>query len=161
MDETEPRWIVARSKPNRELYARDNIERQGYECYVPRFAEAITGRVKVLFPGYLFVFSHNGQWIFLQSTYGILTVVRASLSPASVPLSEIEYLKDRETRTGLIFLPQERFVKGNVVRIKHGPFVNFTGLYDGMSTKNRVNILLDVLGKQNRVQIEERYLEAV
>ena len=59
--ESSARWLVVRTKVRQEQVARENLERQGFDLYLPtiRAARRRAGRwcavVEPLFPGYLFV----------------------------------------------------------------------------------------------------------
>jgi transcription antitermination factor NusG len=70
------------------------------------------------------------------------------LRPAAVPDSVISALKARE-RGGLIELPRPpKFHPGDRLRVLHGPFIGQTGLYAGMRPRERVEVLLAILGGQ-------------
>ena len=68
-------WFLARTKPNREGYAADNVKRQGYRTLLPKYIDERTKRTHILFPSYLFV-QTTGQWMFIESTDGCIGVVK-------------------------------------------------------------------------------------
>jgi transcriptional antiterminator RfaH len=75
------------------------------------------------------------------------------IGPAAVPEAVIEDLKARETG-GLIDLPRPpKFRAGDRVRILHGPFIGHVGLFAGMKPRERVEVLLAILGAAQRVTL--------
>ena len=83
------------------------------------------------------------------------------IGPAAVPDGVIAALRSRETG-GLIELPQPpKFRAGDRLRVIHGPFAGHVGLYAGMKPRERVEILLAILGGSQRVTLPEDYVEGV
>jgi transcription antitermination factor NusG len=81
-------------------------------------------------------------------------------SPAVVPDAVIVALKARE-RDGLIELPiPPRFRPGERVRVRHGAFLDRVGLVAGMKPHERVEVLLSLLGRQQRVTLHVDAVEA-
>jgi len=153
-------WIVAITHPQREMYAGWNAEKQGYQCYIPRFRERLSRKLKVLFPNYIFVYS-TGQWTSLLSTYGVRNIILGELGPRKVPETIIRDLRRNEDNDGVLTLPLEKFSRGQEVRIKSGHFMNQVGIYEGLKGRDRVRILLDVLGGSTIVTLKETQIEDV
>ena len=69
-------------------------------------------------------------------------------------------LKARETG-GLIDLPRlPKFRTGDRVRVTSGPFAGHVGLYAGMKPRERVEVLLAILGGAQRVTLPVAAVEA-
>lgn len=152
---------MARTKPLQENYAKFNVERQGHEAYLPRCIDPKAKRLSPLFPGYLFVYIRD-RWVWLRSTYGVLDVILGNgPEPARLPDKIIAQIKARENVKGIVELPTDRFAMGTPVRITRGVFESRVGFYAGQSGRERVNVLLDMLGGQRSVQLDERFLELV
>jgi len=65
-------------------------------------------------------------------------------------------------RGGLVELPRrEKFRTGEVVRVTHGPFADHVGLFAGMRPRQRVEILLQLLGGEQRVTLAKKDIEVV
>lgn len=168
-DQYSKRWIVAITQPKREQWAAENVIRQGYEVYHPRFvtSQDIEGRKKLkmwktqsLFPGYLFVHT-PGIWRFLIGTFGVMGVVMlASDTPAVLPDQVMVDLRARQGLDGAITLPK-RFAHGQSVRVTGGAFQGLSGIWDGSTRQERECVLLDVLGGKTRVLVAKEFLEAV
>jgi transcription antitermination factor NusG len=81
------------------------------------------------------------------------------ITPAVVPEAVVASLKAREV-SGLIELPPPpRFRHGDSVRVRHGPFANRVGLYAGMKPRERVAVLLTLLGGSRRVELADGDVE--
>ena len=81
--------------------------------------------------------------------------------PARVPDSVIAEIRARE-RGGLVELPQRTtFRTGETGRVTHGPFSGQLGLYQGQRPRERVLVLLALLGGHQRVELAKGDVEAV
>lgn len=164
MNLLEPRWYVVQTQPNAENKACAHLTRQGFETYLPRFgkrrrhARRIENVLAPLFPRYLFInvdFATQ-RWRAIQSTVGVSRLVCNGDEPACLPRHVIPALKLREGAGGVIDLDMRpRFAPGEQVRIVDGAFANCLGLFDGMADRDRVAILLDLLGRKVRVLVED------
>ena len=75
------------------------------------------------------------------------------ITPAAVPDTVVTSLKAREVN-GLIELPPPpRFQRGDRVRVLHGPLAGQVGLFAGMKPRERVAVLLTLLGSSRRVEL--------
>ena len=151
-------WAAAQLQPSRAGIAQVCLRQAGYEIYVPRLREPRTAhgrtvvRTPLLFPGYLFVLIHL-QWHTARWAPGVTRIVLAGGTPAAVPEGVIMALKARETG-GLIDLPRPpKFRTGDRVRVTSGPFAGHVGLYAGMKPRERVEVLLAILGAAQRVTL--------
>jgi transcriptional antiterminator RfaH len=153
-----PFWGVVRSLPKREKFAAERLRIDGgFEVFLPLVP---TKRASApLFPGYLFVLIVD-RWRSINSTLGVLCLVRAGDCPARCPDHEIEALKAMIDKHGYVRLPEGRgspvrrkIAIGAKVRITAGPFGGMSGLYAGMSTRERELVLLNMLGGQRLVAI--------
>jgi transcriptional antiterminator RfaH len=156
-------WYVAQTQVNAETKAAQNLLRQGFGVYLPRYLKLRSHARKIekvaapLFPRYLFVsIDINLQrWRSVQSTYGVSQLVLNGSDPAPVAGAVIEALKAREDVSGFVKLDQRpKFAIGEKVRVIAGVFAENLGLFDGMADRERIAILLDLLGRKVRVSIE-------
>ena len=151
-------WAAAQLQPQRDALALHCLHQAGFETYAPRLREPRTAhgrkvvRTPLLFPGYLFVLIHL-QWHTARWAPGVVRLVMNGIGPAAVPEAVIEDLKARETG-GLIDLPRPpKFRAGDRVRILHGPFIGHVGLFAGMKPRERIEVLLAILGGSQRVTL--------
>ena len=146
-------WTACRLQPNRTALALHFLDLQGYEVYCPRLRELrmLRGRrVEVLlplFPGYSFLRIVTGWW---QARWapGTCGLVMDGATPAKVPDAVIAEIRSRE-REGAIELPS-KLRPGDWVRVLHGPFRDQFAIYAGMTGRDRVAVLLRLLGGERR-----------
>ena len=116
-----------------------------------------------MFPRYLFIHLGEGidDWGPIRSTVGISTLVRFGQVPAHVPERLITELRSREDSKGVLVIPAKVLKKRQELRISEGPFEGYEGLFEANSGKDRVIILLKILEKQARIEIERYKVEAI
>jgi transcriptional antiterminator RfaH len=163
MTATANSWYVVQTQPNAERKAVFNLNRQGYETYLPQYlrrrrhARRVEQVKSPLFPRYLFVAIDmaSQRWRTIQSTIGVSRLVCNGDMPAPVPTHVVEQLKAREDISGCIRLQQRpAFSSGDRVRIQDGVFESCLGLFEGLTDGERVAILLDLLGRKVRVFVD-------
>jgi len=126
-------WYLIHSKPQRERVALDNLQRQGYESYLPllrnrrRVAGRHAVRIEPLFPRYLFVrlSDESDDWGPIRSTLGVSRLVRFGLRPARIPDDMIAMLKDREDGDGIQQLTPPCLEPGDRVRVIEGVMADY------------------------------------
>jgi transcriptional antiterminator RfaH len=163
------RWYLVYCKPRQERVAVENLERQGYETYLPRVRETrrrAGQRVKViapLFPRYLFI--HLDQqfdnWGPIRSTLGVVSLVRFGQMPAHVPDELLEVLRRREDAEGLHVIEPRPLKPGTRVRVTSGSLAGYEGIFLARTARERVVLLLDILGKATRTQMDALDIEPV
>ena len=151
-------WACAQLHPNRARLARLLLEERGYEIYVPMVRES-RKRIAALFPGYLFLLV-TLQWSPARWCPGVIRLVMDGEHPAHVPPDVLEGIRERE-RNGIVVLPRQGPQPGDRVRIVRGPFIGHLAVYAGMSAHERVAVLLQILGSQQRVTLAQRDVEAI
>jgi transcriptional antiterminator RfaH len=161
--ELRPRWFVAHTHPHAEGKATAHLGRQGFEIYFPRYlkrrrhARRIETVAAPLFPRYLFVAIDLGvqRWRSIYSTVGVGRLVCNGDDPTPVPDGVVEALKKREDADGFIKLESRLpFRAGDKIRVLDGAFTSCLGLFEGMAERERVAILLDLLGRKVRVVLD-------
>lgn len=163
-------WYVIQTKPRREIQAQENLQRQGYKCYMPMMREKLycRGRYKIrtepMFPRYLFIqldiLSDNTASI--RSTFGVNGLVRFGNHIPALPDEFIETLSlSTNTEDGCI----ERDLKvnwraGDKLLITDGPLAGWEAIFKAEYGHDRVQILINLLGQQRIVYISEHQLVA-
>jgi transcriptional antiterminator RfaH len=161
------RWFCVHSHPNSEARAAGHLRRQGYDVYVPHYLRRrrhagrneIVGRA--LFPRYLFcrIDLNVDRWRSIDSTLGVSRLVCIGDVPAAVPPGIVEALQAREV-DGFIQLDREPLRAGDRVRVTGGEFETFFGRLDESSERDRVAVLLDLLGRKVRVELDANLVAA-
>jgi transcriptional antiterminator RfaH len=158
-----PSWYVVQTHPHVEAKAAAHLEHQGYSTYLPRYLKRRrhARRIEIipapLFPTYLFVMidMRRQRWRPIQSTIGVSRLVCCGDEPAVLPAAVIDELQSRHNDAGFVQLDlRPKFTPGDKVRIVEGAFAGCLGLYEGMADRDRVAILLDLLGRKVRVVLD-------
>lgn len=157
------RWYVVQTQVNGETKAAQNLLRQGFEIYLPRYlkrrrhARKVDFVAKPVFPRYMFVAIDMAaqRWRAIQSTQGVSRLVCNGDEPAVVPSCVLGELKAREDGRGFVRMEAKcGFAQGDKVRVLAGVFMDSAGLFDGMGDHDRVAILLEMLGRRVRVHLD-------
>lgn len=75
--------------------------------------------------------------------------------PAVVPEGVVSALRSREDKDGFINLDRRaNFAPGDKVRVLAGAFMDSAGLFNAVADRDRVSILLDLLGRKVRVLLD-------
>ena len=160
---TDACWYVVQTQVNSEARAEQNLLRQGYEVYLPRYlkrrrhARKVDLMAKPLFPRYMFVAIDMAtqRWRSIQSTFGVSRLVTNGDDPAMLPEGVVHALKAREDDKGFVRLDNKpAFAPGDKVRVLAGAFMDNAGLFNGLADHDRVSILLDMLGRKVRVLLD-------
>jgi transcriptional antiterminator RfaH len=148
-------WSVA--KVQREQLALHCLGLAGYQTYLPRLRvhKMVRGRRielrPALFPGYLFVLVES-QWYSARWSPGICGLVMDGIMPARVPPGVIDEIRRREVG-GLIDLARQGIRRGDRLRILHGPFQGHLAIYHDSKPRDRVEVLLKLLGSVQRATL--------
>jgi len=162
-------WYVVQTQVNAEARAARNLIRQGFEIYLPRYLKRRSHARKIekvaapLFPRYMFVRVDiaTQRWRSIQSTFGVSCIVSNGADPAPVAGKVLHLLRAKEDESGFIRIDQRpSFATGQKVRVLTGAFADIIGLFDGLGDRERVAILLDLLGQKVRVSIDADLIAA-
>jgi transcriptional antiterminator RfaH len=117
-------------------------------------------RTSLLFPGYAFVLVVSAWWSARWSA-GVRRLVMDGELPAKVPDAIIAEIRSRE-RNGLVELPKPRgLAPGMRVRVIGGPLSEQIGMLAALRLHERVLVLLQLLGGQQRVELARSTVEAI
>ena len=160
-------WYLIHSKPKQEQIAKEQLERQGYQTYLPmaytyRRRRGRTVRVIApMFPRYLFINLNDetDDWRPIRSTIGVANLVRFGIDAARVPDDLIDSLKSREDDTGIQVLPGKTFSVGDKVRVKEGVFEGYEAIIHAQNPRERVVLLMKVVERYIKVELDAMHLE--
>lgn len=156
------RWFVVQTHPGAEDKAEINLRRQGFEFYTPRYLKKRSHARKVemvsapLFPRYLFVKMDPAaiRWRSIRSTIGVRDLVCVGDDPTPVPAGIVEALMANEDDQGYIGLgSRDEFIKGQEIEIVDGPLADMAAVVELVDDKDRVVVLLSLLGRQVRTRV--------
>jgi transcriptional antiterminator RfaH len=158
-------WTAAQLEPNRTRIALQLLAQERFTVYAPRLRERriVRGRREdresLLFVNYVFV-QIVLRWHAARWCPGVVRLVMDGIQPARVPDDVVEAIRSRE-RNGAIELPKRRLQYGDRVKILAGPLRGHLAIYAGMSGSERVAVLLQILGGQQRATLAQRDVEAI
>src|SRR5262249_31263510 len=111
-----------------------------------------------LFPGYAFVLIEL-QWHAAKWAPGTLGLIMDGVGPAHVPDNVIAAIRGREV-DGFVDLPKPNgLLRGDSGRVTAGMLAGQLGIYAGMKPRQRVEVLLQLLGSMQRVTLPSGAIE--
>jgi len=147
-------WAVCQTQNQRERTAQRFLERSGFETYLP-IIQSGSDRTVPLFPSYVFV-SIVDRWYAIDNTIGVLQLLMSGDTPAKLDDRIVSEIRQKE-RNGVVRLPKPRGLQlGDRVRVVRGSFSDHVGVFDGMLPHQRVSVLLELLGRKVRVELDHR-----
>jgi transcriptional antiterminator RfaH len=154
-------WYLVHTKPRQEQCAMDNLQSQGYQCYLPTIPSEkvrqglITISDEPLFPRYLFILLGQGDsaksWAPIRSTKGVSRLVSFGIEPARVDVGLIELLRTQEALVQA--KPERLFKPGERVRLTEEPFAYIEGIYQMTDGERRVMVLIEIMSKPVAVRV--------
>jgi transcriptional antiterminator RfaH len=162
----EAAWYCARTKPKHEHIAAAGLARRlGLEVFHPRMRlERATRRgvvrvVEPLFPCYIFVRCPAADCLDeVRYMAGVSGVVRFGQRVATVPDPVIDELRQC-FESGDPMWVEDRLCAGAEVTVAEGSFLGSHGIVVRvMSAKQRVQILLDFLGRPTLTEVDRKSL---
>ena len=154
--------------PHREFGAMKQLEFQGYHSFLPthwktvRHARRFRTVKAPFFPRYLFVRMDLAldRWRTVNGTMGVSRLVMAGDMPMPVPRGVVETLSEFSAADGVLsFASAMR--PGQRVRVISGPLADRIGEIVHADDKERVQLLLDVMGVPRLVHARSRILAPV
>jgi transcriptional antiterminator RfaH len=156
-------WYLVFTKPRQEVVAKDNLERQGYRCYLPqwRVEKKTRGRqsasmLEPLFPRYLFIELDTGltapSWAPIRFTVGVTSLVRFGTQPAKAPPGLIDTLHEMEAQHAR--RAEEPFSRGDPVLIREGPFAGLQAVFQQQDADQRAIVLLEVMSRSVKIKLQ-------
>jgi len=156
-------WYAVHSKPRQEAVAEEHLQRQGFATYLPkvRVRKRRRGKwaqvVEPLFPRYLFIQCDPtvDNTAPVRSTRGAVGLVRIGFELRPVPDEVIEYLKHCEDDADQLRHDDEwPHQAGDQVEVLEGPFAGLSGVFEMALPESRAILLLELLGRENRVTVD-------
>lgn len=145
-------WSVVQTKPQCEYLVRNRLMRRDLQTYLPKIK--IHGRIALLFPAYLFVRIAESFYE-VRWTDGVIRLLMAGDQPARLADEVIMDIRKREVG-GYVKLPKRNVLKkGDKLQITNGSFAGHIGVCDGMGSKERVRVLLEMLGRKVPVEVSD------
>jgi len=155
-DYIKPQWFLIYTKPREEERAKENLENQGFETFLPMIAsekikQPQSFSLKPMFPRYLFTKFNieKNNWVHIKSTRGVSDVITFGDKLTGVPDSVVDFLKTKVDDHNVIKLKVTRpeFQKGDKLVITKGVFQGKEANFLSATGKERVRILLKLMNQ--------------
>jgi transcriptional antiterminator RfaH len=150
-------WYAVFTKPRQEQRALENLSRQAYDCLLPQWTvERLRGHKLVavrepIFSRYLFIrLSHTVQdWSPIRSTRGVVSLVSFGGRPAVLADELVQAVRTLSQQ-----LPRQTlFAPDSPVTVQQGPFAGIQGLYQCQDGHERALVLIEILGKTQKLSL--------
>ena len=154
------KWLVAQIKPKSHDLAIRNLERQGFETFIPKIKvtkkkeNKFINKVVLVLPGYAFIGIglQDSSWTKINSTYGVSKLLSYNNKPSEIPFDLIVALKNRyEENVNPII--NENLKKGDTIKFNNGPFAELVANIESVDPKKRIYVLLEVMGGRQKLEI--------
>ena len=153
-------WYLIHTKIRQERVALENLERQGFACFLPTIlAEKLRRGVlqvvqEPLFPRYLFIRLGTGvesqSWAPIRSTLGVSRLVTFGQTPATI---HDELIAQLQVKTDSAEVQLRHFEPAEQVVVTDGPFLGVEAIYQMADAEGRVMVLLNILSKQVKLLV--------
>lgn len=178
-------WYVLRVASNKEEQVRATLVRkvaiEGLEerigrILVPTLKERRmrSGKVKIherkLYPGYVFVEMNTDEdgsipehiWFLVKETTGVGDFIGSDGKP--IPMAPIDAEKmlaaTKEPEEGDVGLAGLGYSKGDLVKVREGPFENFEGTVEEINAqKGIVRVIVTIFGRPTPIELEYLQIE--
>ena len=170
------RWYVVHTQSGYEKKVKQNLEARTqsmnmedsiHECVIPMedVVEFKNGKKQIVqkkvFPGYLLVRCDmtDDSWYVIRNTPGITGFVGQGAKPSPLPRRDVENFltgpDESEEVTTKRGKPRLEYEQGETVRVKEGPFADFSGeIVEINEDQLKVKVLVNIFGRETPVELE-------
>lgn len=157
-------WYVVHTKPRQEGRALENLQNQGFTCFLPtmQVQKLRNQRVQVvtepMFSRYLFIQldDQTQNWGPIRSTLGVSKLVSFGPQPAKVPPEFVAFLQEAPPET-----LERMFAPGDTVQVAAGPLQGLEGKYLAHDGETRAFVLIELLGQPQKIAMAVEALRVI
>ena len=156
------KWYIAQIKQNSYRSAIQNLERQGFETFLPKMEITQKKENKFIvknayvFPGYMFVCFDPDiiTWTKINSTYGVSKILTFNNKPSEISSDLIQDLKIRyEINSNPT--QKETLKPGDSIKFYSGPFADVIAKVESVDENNRIWVLLEAMGGYRKLKLQK------
>lgn len=173
------RWYVAHTYSGHENKVRENITKMinasGIKDHfgqivVPteEVAEMKKGKKTIttrkFFPSYILIEMNMSDEAFhlVSDLPGVTGFVGTSSGPQPLSKAEVERILGRMDKERQTIIPEIPFTMGEHIRIKDGPFSDFTGVIDEINVeRGKLRVLVSIFGRETPVELDFLQVESI
>jgi transcriptional antiterminator RfaH len=162
-------WYLLHTNPRKELLVANQLHAYEVEVFVPTITIKRGynrgTREEALFPHYLFVQTDllSSRVPNLRHLPGVRTLVHFGGQPAIVADAVVDHIRRRvEANKVSITLADHLYNPGQPLRIRTGPFAGLDAIFQGgLKGTERAQVLLEVLGRLTKVELDVAALDPI
>ncbi len=133
-----------------------------------KVSEVKAGEKKIterkFFPGYILIEMelNDKSWYLVKNTPGVSGFVGTKTKPVPLAQKEVDgiLLQNKEAKEKPV--PKVLFKDGEAVRVKEGPFKNFTGTVEETNLeKGKIKVMISIFGRSTPVELEAWQAEKI
>ena len=173
------RWYVVHTYSGHENKVRENIQKMINastikdhfgQIVVPteEVAEMKKGKKTIttrkFFPSYILIemFMSDEAFHLVSDLPGVTGFVGTSSGPQPLSKSEVERILGRMDKERQTIIPEIPFTMGEHIRIKDGPFSDFTGVIDEINVeRGKLRVLVSIFGRETPVELDFLQVESI
>jgi transcriptional antiterminator NusG len=173
------RWYVVHTYSGHENKVRENIQKMINassirdhfgQIVVPteEVAEMKKGKktitTKKFFPSYIMIEMNMSDEAFhlVTDLPGVTGFVGTSSGPQPLTKPEVERILGRMDKEKQTIIPEIPFTLGEHIRIKDGPFSDFTGVIDEINAeRGKLRVLVSIFGRETPVELDFLQVENI
>jgi transcriptional antiterminator NusG len=170
------RWFVVHTQSGYEKKVKQNLEARIvsmnaeeaiYEVVIPMedYVDFKNGKRVVaqrkMFPGYLLVRARldDTAWFVIRNTPGVTGFVGQGAKPSPLPRRDVESFLSQKSETeeqvATRAKPRLEYEIGETVRVKEGPFADFSGeVIELNEDQLKLKVLVNIFGRETPVELE-------
>jgi transcriptional antiterminator NusG len=173
------KWYVVHTYSGHENKVKENIlkmissssiEDQFGRLIVPteEVAEMKKGKKTIttrkFFPSYILIEMHmsDESWHLVNGIPGVTSFVGTGTKPQPLLPNEVERILGRMDKEKETIIPEIPYTLGEHIRIKDGPFSDFTGVVDEINAeKGKLRVLVSIFGRETPVELDFLQVESI
>jgi transcriptional antiterminator NusG len=116
------------------------------------------------FPGYILVEMeiNDKSWYVVKNTPGVTGFVGTRTRPVPLSPHEVDDILKQSEEAKEKPVPKIMFKPGEAVRVKEGPFKNFTGNIEETNLeKGKIKVMISIFGRPTPVELETWQIEKI
>ena len=172
-------WYVIHTQTGHEERVKTTIENRAQQfslqdkiaqILIPmeKVSEIKAGKKKIstrkFFPGYVLVEMelNDDTWYLVKNTPGVSGFIGSGRKPLPLRETEVEGIIKQAEEKKEKPTPKVIFEKGESIRVKEGPFVNFNGTIEEVNpNKGKLKVMVSIFGRTTPVELEYWQVEKV
>ena len=172
-------WYVIHTQTGHEERVKTTIENRAQQfslqdkiaqILIPmeKVSEIKAGKKKIstrkFFPGYVLVEMelNDDTWYLVKNTPGVSGFIGSGRKPLPLRETEVEGIIKQAEEKKEKPTPKVIFEKGESIRVKEGPFVNFNGTIEEVNpNKGKLKVMVSIFGRTTPVELEYWQVEKI